>query len=86
MPVVLKLSSQRQLTLPKALVEEMGSPAYFEAEVVKEGNSRDLVLRAGVKMTLAEAEIAYGKHGLTREVLTEALRIVAKRKEASGKD
>ena len=84
MPVVLKLSSQRQLTLPKALVEQMGSPSYFEAELVKDGDKRELVLRPGVKMTLAEAELAYGKHGLTREVLTEALRIVAKRKETGG--
>lgn len=80
MPVVLKLSPQRQLTLPRALVEAMGSPSYFEAVLV----NKDLVLRTAVKMTLAEAEAAYGKHGITREVLREALKIVAKREGGGG--
>lgn len=77
MAVLLKLSSQRQLTLPKTLVERMGSPSYFEALLVK----GELILRPGLKMTLAEAEEAYGRHGITQEVLREALRIVAGRKE-----
>lgn len=76
MAIILKLSSQRQLTLTRALVEAMGSPSYFEAELVK----KELVLRAAEKLTLAEAEARWGKHGLTREVLTEALRIVERRK------
>ena len=79
MTMVLKLSSQRQLTLPKTVVEEMGSPSYFEAVFV----NRELVLRPGLKMTLAEAEEAFRKHGITREVLKEALRIVDGRKAAS---
>jgi hypothetical protein len=73
--VVLKLSPNRQLTLTKAIVEAMGSPSYFEAELVK----RELILRPGLKLTLDEADLRFGKHGITREVLTEALRIVAKR-------
>lgn len=78
---ILKLSSQRQLTLPKLLVEAMGSPSYMEAVLV----NRELVLRKGLKMTLAEAEVEFGRHGLTREVLQEALRIAAERKaQAAG--
>jgi hypothetical protein len=75
MAIVLKLSSQGQLTLPKALVAMMGSSSYFEAELVKD----ELVLRPGLKMTLAEAEEAFRAHGITRAVLREALRIVAAR-------
>jgi hypothetical protein len=74
------MSSQRQVTLPKALVEIMGSPSYFEAVLV----NKELQLRPGLKMTLAEAEDAFGKHGLTREVLQEALRIVREKKGGGG--
>ncbi len=77
MAIMLKISSQRQVTLPKALVERMGSPSYFEAELVK----GELILRPGAKLTLEEAEAAFGKHGITQEVLREALRIVAARGE-----
>ncbi|WP_270939271.1 hypothetical protein [Falsiroseomonas oryzae] len=80
MPVVLKLSSQRQLTLTKRLVEAMGTPSHFEAVLV----NKELVLRPALKMTLAEAEAAYGKHGITRDVLQEALRIVAGREDTPG--
>jgi hypothetical protein len=75
MPILLKVSSQRQVTLPKHLYELIGSPSYFEAELV----NKELVLRAGLMMTLAEAEESYGKHGITRDVLKEALKIVARR-------
>ena len=75
MAVVLKLSPNRQLTLTKGIVEAMGSPSYFEAELV----NRELILRPGVKLTLDEAELRFGKHGITQEVLTEALRIVARK-------
>jgi hypothetical protein len=76
MRAILKLSSQRQLTLTKGLVEAMGQPSYFEAELV----NRDLVLRPALKETLAEAEERFAKHGITRDVLAEALRIVERRK------
>jgi len=78
--VVLKLSPNRQLTLTKGIVEAMGSPSYFEAELVK----RELILRPGVKLTLDEAELRFGKHGITQEVLTEALRIVARKEGQKG--
>jgi hypothetical protein len=79
MPLVLKLSSQGQLTLPKAVVEAIGQPSYFEAVLV----NKELVLRPAHRMTLEEAEARYGQHGITRDVLAEALRIVARR-EADG--
>jgi hypothetical protein len=82
MTMVLKLSSQGQLTLPRKVVEEMGSPSYFEAVLV----NRELVLRPGLRMTLAEAEEAFRKHGITREVLKEALRIVDGRNAEAAQD
>lgn len=80
MAVILKISSQRQVTLPKSLVEAMRQPSYFEARLV----NGELVLRPGMKATLAEAEAAFGKHGITQEVLREALRIVAEREKGSA--
>lgn len=76
MRAILKLSSQRQLTLTKGLVEAMGQPSYFEAELV----NRELVLRPALKATLEEAEQRYAQHGITKDVLAEALRIVERRK------
>lgn len=75
MGFLVKLSPQRQLTLPKTIVEEMGSPSHFEGEIVK----GELILRKTLHMTVREAELAMAKHGLTREVLMEALRIVDRR-------
>ncbi len=80
MTMMLKLSPQRQLTLPKTVVELMGSPSYFEAVIV----NGDLVLRPGLKLTLAEAEEALRKHSITRDVLKEALRIVERKQAAPG--
>ncbi|WP_114374400.1 hypothetical protein [Elioraea thermophila] len=80
MPTVLKLSPQRQLTLSKALVETLGRPRFFEVELRAE--ARELVLRPADKLTLEEAEVAYGRHGITRAVLIEALRIVRSRERA----
>jgi hypothetical protein len=78
MPVVLKISSQRQLTLTRAIVEAMGTPSHVEATLV----NGDLVLRPAAKLTLAQAERAYRTHGITADVLAEALRIVAAREGA----
>ncbi len=75
MPRLLKVSSQGQVTLPRAIRARMGNPSHLEAELVK----GDLVLRKGLHMTLDEAELAFSKHGLTRAVLQEALRITARR-------
>lgn len=80
MPTVLKLSRQRQLTLTRAVVEALGSPRFLEAEVQPD---RTLLLRPALRMTLAEAEEAFGAHGITKEVLVEALRTVERRKKAA---
>lgn len=83
MPTVLKLSPQRQLTLSKGLVEALGRPRFFEVELRAE--ERELVLRPADKLTLEEAEAAYGRIGITRAVLIEALRIVRGRERAQEK-
>lgn len=80
MPTVLKLSRQRQLTLTRAIVEALGNPRYLEAKL---GADRSLMLIPADMATLDEATEAYGRHGITREVLTEALRIV-RRRERQG--
>lgn len=79
MAAMLKISSQRQVTLPKALFESMRKPSYFEARLV----NGELVLRPGLMVTLEEAEAPYGKHGITRDVLREALRIVGEREKGT---
>lgn len=81
MPTVLKLSRQRQLTLTRAIIEALGHPRFFEAQLRPD---RTLVLRPALKMTLAEAEEVYREHGITKEVLVEALRIVQRREKAAG--
>ena len=80
MPRVLKVSPQRQVTLPKDVWEAIGKPSYVEAEVVK----GDLVIRSSEYKTLEEAEHAWGKHGITRAVLVEALKIVEGREKEGG--
>lgn len=80
--MVLKVSSQRQLTLSKALLGQLGNPRYLEAEVVDGA----LVLRPALKATLAEAELLYGRHGITQDVLMAALRIVERRKAKAAQD
>ena len=82
MPRILKVSSQGQVTLPRALWREMGEPSYFEAALV----NRDLVLRVAHRLTLEEAEARYGAHGITSDVLREALRIVREKEAAGGQD
>ncbi|MGG5817826.1 hypothetical protein [Falsiroseomonas sp. HW251] len=72
MPRVLKVSPQRQVTLPKDVWVAIGKPSYVEAEIVKQ----DLVIRRSSYLTLEEAEQAWGKQGITRAVLVEALKIV----------
>jgi hypothetical protein len=82
MALLMKLSSQRQLTLPKVVWQAMGSPLWFEAQLVR----RDLVLRHAEKMTLEQAERVYGRHGITQDVMAEALKIVAAREKEAARD
>lgn len=77
MRVLLKISPQSQITLRKDLRAALGPCSHVEVEAVK----GRLILRPALGMTLDEAREAYGKHGITEEVLREALRIVKRRQE-----
>ncbi|UFN49329.1 hypothetical protein LPC08_01395 [Roseomonas sp. OT10] len=70
--VLLKLSPQGQVTLRRGVREALGNPRHLECWL----ENGTLMLRPAVSATLAEAEALYGKHGITRDVLAEALRIV----------
>ncbi|MDL1950017.1 acetylglutamate kinase [Acidobacteria bacterium ACD] len=70
MPTVLKVARQGQLTLTRKVLAALGNPRFFEAEILPD---RTLLLRPALKMTLDEAEEAFAEHGITKEVLVEAL-------------
>jgi hypothetical protein len=53
----------------------LGQKSYILAEYVRP----NLVPRPAQAMTLEEAERRYARHGITAEVLAEALRIVGRR-------
>lgn len=80
MPTVLKLSRQGQLTLPRRVREALGHPRFLEAELRPDGT---LLLQPALKMTLDEATEAFAEHGITKEVLVEALRLVRRRERAA---
>ncbi|WP_439579477.1 hypothetical protein [Elioraea sp.] len=81
MPTVLKVSRQGQLTLTRPVLQALGNPRFFQAEIQPD---RTLLLRPALKMTLDEAAAAFAEHGITSEVLTEAFRILKRRKMAAG--
>ncbi|WP_246514084.1 hypothetical protein [Neoroseomonas soli] len=72
---VLKVSSQGQVTLRRAMRAALGNPRHLEAWM----ENGTLLLRPAVSATLAEAEMMFGKQGITRDVLVEALRILKRR-------
>ena len=74
--MILKLSSQGQLTLSQKLRRHLGNPRHFEARL----RGKTLILEPVTKLTIDEAVQKYGPHGITQEVLIEALRVVEKRK------
>jgi hypothetical protein len=77
--VLLKVSPQRQITVPDRLYALMGRPSHVVARIVK----KDLILQPALGLTLVEAERQMRKHGITSEVLEEALRIVDRKAKAA---
>jgi hypothetical protein len=73
--VILKVSPQGQVTLRREVLEALKRPRHLEAWI----ENGTLMLRPAVSVTLAEAEVMFGKQGITRDVLVEALRIVQRR-------
>ncbi len=76
LPRVPKVSPRRQVTLPEDVHQYIGRISYIEVATVK----GDLMLRRADSMSLEEIERAWGKHGIGRDVLVQALRIVNRKK------
>ncbi len=74
-PMLFPVSRQGQITLRRAVRKALGDPHHLEGRL----ENGTLVLRPAIAATPAEAELLYGKQGITREVLVEALRIVRRR-------
>jgi hypothetical protein len=73
--VILKVSPQGQVTLRRDVMTALKQPRHLEAWV----ENGTLMLRPAVAATLEAAEGMFGKQGITRDVLVEALRIVRRR-------
>ncbi|MBR0651118.1 hypothetical protein GXW78_15710 [Roseomonas terrae] len=72
---LLKVSTQGQVTLRRAVRKALGDPRHLEARI----ENGALVLRPAIAATLDEAVLLFGKQGITRDVLVEALRAVKAR-------
>ena len=71
---ILKVSPQGQLTLRRSVRKALGDPRHLEAWIDK----GTLMLRPAM-VGVAQAVGMFGKEGITRDVLVEALRIVRAR-------
>lgn len=76
---ILKVSPQGQVTLRKDVLAALRHPRSLEAWI-EDGT---LMLRPAMSATLDEAAAVFGKQGITRDVLVEALRIVKQRQGQS---
>ncbi len=75
---LLKVSRQRQVTLTKAITEALGNPSHMAWEM----QGKTLVLRPAHSLE-RELEQNLRSHGITQEVLVEALRVVDRRRKGS---
>lgn len=78
--ILLKVSRQGQITLRRNLRKALGDPQHLSGRL----EDGALVLRPAIAATPEEAEALFGRQGITREVLVEALRMVARRRARSG--
>lgn len=81
--MIIKVSPQGQVTIPKALRAKLGEPRRMEARVEREA----LVLRPVLAESPEAGEQLWGKEGITAEVLWQAIRLLDARRlrEAAGK-
>ena len=75
-PVLMKVSSQGQVTIRRAMRAALNHPGHFAAWI----ENGTIILRPAMAASPAEAELLFGRHAITREVLVEALRIVRDRR------
>lgn len=80
--ILLKVSRQGQVTLRREVRVALGNPTWLECWM----EDRTLKLRPAICATLEEAETMFGRQGITRDVLVEALKIVKARggRKSSG--
>ena len=79
-PALRKLSPQRQVTLPNAMVAWMGETSHITVEAV---NKDQLLLTPALATTMAQVDHYMTKRGVTSEIMAEAMRIVRERKEGA---
>src|SRR6188472_317968 len=81
--MIIKVSPQGQVTIPRALRARLGDVRRMEARIEREA----LVLRPILADNPAAGELKWGAEGVTAEVLWQAIRILDARraKEVAGK-
>ncbi len=78
MSAIAKVTSKRQLTLPKEALEAVGSPTHFRVQWA----DNKLILTPAVLTGFDDAAASLEGVGITRDVLREARRLV---RTAAGK-
>lgn len=84
--MILKMSSQGQVTLSKALRQRLGNPTHFEAQEEGDKHRQRLVLRPAVRTALAIAswEQMFEGAAVSREDVVEAMIVVGRRRQGKG--
>ena len=80
--MIIKVSPQGQVTIPKALRAELGHPLRMEAVVERKA----LVLRPILADSPEEGGRRWGAEGITAEILWQAIRILDARRAREGED
>lgn len=75
--MMIRISPQWQVTIPKAYREHMGTAGWAEAQVEQGA----LLLRPVVAPSAAWVEARFAPEGITREVLWEAMRLIESRRQ-----
>ena len=78
--MVIRISSQWQVTIPKAFRPQLGSSGQLEAQFEQGA----LVLRPVLAPSADWAEQHFAPEGITREVIWEAMRLIESRRRAQG--
>ncbi len=80
--MIIKVSPQGQITIPKSLRIRLRAPRRMEAVIEREA----LVLRPILADSPAEGERIWGKEGITAEILWQAIRILDARQRKVAED
>jgi bifunctional DNA-binding transcriptional regulator/antitoxin component of YhaV-PrlF toxin-antitoxin module len=80
--MLIRISPQWQITIPKALRQHFGPARQAEARI----ESMALVLRPVLATTIAEGEEIFAPQGITTEVLVAAMGLVERRRREAERD